>query len=86
MVVVARLMARQELERARMRQAHEIEMEKIKAEETQENYDKFSLSDEDFLDSGDEIDFDEADDDKEFELGEDEDGEFEEEEQDEDRN
>lgn len=86
MVVVARLMARQELERARMRQAHEIEMEKIKAEEMQENCDKFSLPDEDFLDSGDEIDFDEADDDKEIELGEDEDGEFEKEEQDEDLN
>jgi hypothetical protein len=61
-------------------------MEKIKAEETQENYDKFSLPDEDFLDSGDEIDFDEADDDKEIELGKDKDGEFEEEEQDDDLN
>ena len=71
MVVVARLMARQEQEHARLRQAHEIEMERIKAKETQVKNDGFALSDEDFLDSGDEGDFDKADDDEDYEAEED---------------
>jgi hypothetical protein len=71
MVVVARLMARQEQEHARLRQAHEIEVERIKVKETHVKNDGFALSDEDFLDSGDEGNFDEADDDEDYEAEED---------------
>jgi hypothetical protein len=75
MAVVARLMARQEQEHVRLRQAHEVEMEKekekMKAKETQAKDDGFALSDEDFLDSDNEMDFEEASDDEKYEAGED---------------
>ncbi|KAL1801392.1 hypothetical protein ACET3X_001734 [Alternaria dauci] len=76
LAVIARLVVRQEQECARMRQAHEIEMERIKAEEMEANNDRFALSEEDFLDSGDELDSDEVDDDKESELGEEDNDDF----------
>jgi hypothetical protein len=63
MIVVARRMARQEEEQARLKQAHEIEVERMKAEETEKGSDAFALSDEDFLDSDEEMDFEEDDDD-----------------------
>ncbi|KAG9187437.1 hypothetical protein G6011_05308 [Alternaria panax] len=77
MVVVARLMARQE-------QEHEIELERAKARETQVRNDGFALSDEDFLDSDDDMNFDDVDDNEEFEAGENNDDDFEVEEDDKD--
>ncbi|KAH6865803.1 hypothetical protein BKA58DRAFT_471741 [Alternaria rosae] len=65
MAVVARRVARQEQEHARMRQAHEIELERMKAEETEARNDAFTLSNDDFLDSDEDMDFEEADDDNE---------------------
>jgi len=73
MAVVARRVARQEHEHARMRQAHEIELERIKAEETEARNDAFRLSNDDFLDSDEDMDFEEdADnDDVDFEAEDD---------------
>ncbi|KAI4684548.1 uncharacterized protein J4E84_006538 [Alternaria hordeiaustralica] len=73
MAVVARRVARQEYEHARMRQAHEIELERMKAEETEARNDAFTLSNDDLLDSDEDMDFeeDEEDDDEAFEAEED---------------
>ena len=73
MAVVARRVARQEHEHARMRQAHEIELERMKAEETEARNDAFTLSNDDFLDSDEDMDFEEdADnDDVDFEAEDD---------------
>ena len=73
MAVVARRVARQELEHARMRQAHEIELERMKAEETVARNDAFTLSNDDLLDSDEDMDFEEEeeDDDEAFEADED---------------
>jgi hypothetical protein len=86
MAAVARFVARQEREHARMRRAYEIEMEKEKkkTEEAHAKNDGFALSDEDFLDSDGEMDFDEADDDEACEDEADEDAEHEAEENGED--
>jgi hypothetical protein len=59
MTVVARLMVGQEQEHACMRQAHEIELERMKKETRN---DGLTLSDDDFLDSDEEMDFGEDDD------------------------
>jgi hypothetical protein len=64
MAVVGRLMVRQEQEHARVRQAHEIELERMKAKEKEARNDGFTLSDDDFLDSDEELDFGEDEDDK----------------------
>jgi hypothetical protein len=73
MAVVARLMVRQEQEHARMRQAHEIELERMKKKEKEARNDGLTLSDDDFLDSDEEMDFGE-DDEGVFEMDEETEG------------
>ena len=73
MAVVGRLMVRQEHEHARMRQAHEIELERMKGKEKEAQNDDFTLSNDDFVDSNEDWDFGADDDDEDglFDMDED---------------
>jgi hypothetical protein len=70
LTVVGRLMVRQEQEHARMRQAHEIELERMQAKEKEAPNDGCTLSDNDFLDSHEEMDFGKEEEEGVFDMDE----------------
>lgn len=57
--ILARLVARQEQEHARLRRLHEAEIGRTRAQEVQTRFEEFQLTDEDFVDSDGELEFSE---------------------------